>query len=75
MDNRGGEMKTCPYCESEILYLVVIRESIVVTATNIWLYDKDKCPAIACPDCHSVLDSTDLGILGVPNDIIKEATQ
>ena len=67
-------MKTCPYCNGEIAKLLVVREAIKFEG-DAWKYEKDPCPVICCLDCGCSLDATDLDILGVPHDVVREATK
>jgi len=67
-------MKTCPYCDCELSELNVVRGTIKLEKSE-WRLGGDPCPLICCPHCDSALDATDLDMLGVPHDVIKEATK
>lgn len=63
--------KFCPYCQSELEYLNVVTLSLVWNG-DVWVDDPKAISVFQCPDCGHELDSTDLGLLGIPTEIIKK---
>jgi hypothetical protein len=67
-------MKHCPYCDMEITELGVTTKQITHNGEK-WECEKNPCPEVVCGECGSALDATDLGILGIPAEVIQEATK
>ena len=67
--------KFCPYCQSDLDDLNVVKERALEWSGDIWIDDPKAISAIQCPECGDELDATDLGILGIPAELIKIATK
>jgi len=67
--------KFCPYCQSELDYLNVVKERALEWNGDVWVDDPKAISVIQCPECGDELDMTDLGILGISAEIIKKATK
>jgi len=63
--------KYCPYCQSELEYLNVIKERALEWTGDAWVADPKAVAAIQCPECGDELDVTDLSLLGISIEIIK----
>jgi len=66
--------KFCPYCQSEITDLNVVKEGALEWNGSAWVNNPQAAEVIQCPKCGDEFDVIDLGILGITYDIIKEAT-
>ncbi len=67
--------KYCPYCQSELDGLNVVRETAIEWNGDNWVDDPQAIPVLQCPECGDELDCTDLSILGISTEIIKKATR
>ena len=67
--------KYCPYCQSELEDLNVVKERALEWNGDSWVDDPKAIAVIQCPECGGELDATDLGILGISGEIIKKATR
>ncbi len=67
--------KYCPYCQSGLEGLNVVKEIALEWNGDNWVDDPKAITAIQCPECGDELDCTDLSLLGIPTEIISKVTK
>ncbi len=67
--------KYCPYCQSELEYLNVVRERALEWNEDTWESDPKAIAVIQCPECGDELECIDLSLLGIPTKIITSSTK